>query len=304
VSDVAREVREITSIGEWLKWRQDLVTASSIGALFGIHPHVSLDDLVSEKRGQRRGEGDNASMRAGRILEPAVIAAINEERPELQVVRATTFHILPGHRLGCTPDAWGADDLLVQLKTVSPAVWDQWRATAPLHYVLQTLCEMLVCGRSRGLLAIMVRSPSFPLHLFEVKRHDAAEARILDAVAAFWKRWDAGEHPQPQTAHGLAEMVSDGSHKDLSGSNELPPLLTERMELSLMRRAAEKRLDEIDYIIKNTLGPASTAWLPGWQISFKPQTRKEVVIPAMTFRVLRVRRVRAVDEQETADADP
>jgi len=297
---LAREVREIASIGEWLQWRLPLVTASSIGALFGIHPHVSLDDLVAEKRGQRRGEGDNASMRAGRILEPAVIAAINEERPDWRVVKATTFHILTEHRLGCTPDAFGLDgELLVQLKTVSPAVWEMWRATAPLHYVLQTLTEMMVCGQSRGVLAIMVRSPSFPLHLFDVNRHPAAEARILDAVAEFWRLWDAGEHPQPQTAHGLAEMVSDGSHRDFSGDNEMLSLLAERADLVPVRRDAEKRLDEIDYIIKNRLGPASTAWCPGWSLTFKSQTRKETVLPERTFRVLRVR---AVDDQEATDA--
>jgi hypothetical protein len=300
MSEPAREVREIVSIGEWLQWRLPLVTASSIGALFGVHPHVSLDDMIAEKRGLRRGEGDNASMRAGRILEPAVIAALNEERPELQVVRATTFHLIPELRLGCTPDAWGADDLLVQLKTVSPAVWEQWRATRPLHYVLQTLTEMLVCGRSRGLLAIMVRSPAFPLYLFDVNRHPAAEARILDAVREFWERWDAGEHPQPQTAAGLAEMVSDGSHRDFSDDNELMALLPERAELLTFRRDTEKRLDSIDASIKARMGAASTAWLPGWSLTYRDQTRKETVLPAKTFRVLRVRAVSDDGGEESA----
>jgi putative phage-type endonuclease len=299
VSEPAREVREITSLGEWLQWRQSLVTASTIGALFNIHPHVSLDDLVAEKRGERRGEGDNASMRAGRILEPAVIAAVNEEHPDWHVEKATTFHILPEHRLAATPDAFGADDLLVQCKTVSPTQWEAWRGTAPLHYTLQTLTEMMCTGRSRGVLACMIRSPSFPLHLFHVARHPAAEARILDAVAEFWRLWDEGQHPQPQTAAGLLEMTSDGSHRDFSGDNELMALLPERAELVAQRRAAEKRLDEIDYLVKNRLGPASTGWLPGWQLTFKAQTRKETVLPERTFRVLRVR---AVDEQETTDA--
>jgi predicted phage-related endonuclease len=178
-------------------------------------------------------------------------------------------------------------------------VWDGWRATAPLHYVLQTLTEMMVCGQSRGVLAIMVRSPSFPLHLFDVNRHPAAEARILDAVAQFWERWDAGEHPQPQTAAGLAEMVSDGSHRDFSGDNEIVALLAERAALMPVRRDAEKRIDDIDGAIKERLGPASTAWCPGWSLTFKSQTRKETVLPERTFRVLRVR---AVDDQETPDA--
>ena len=301
MSEPAREVREIVSIGEWLQWRLPLVTASSIGALFGVHPHVSLDDMIAEKRGLRRGEGDNASMRAGRILEPAVIAAINEERPELQVVRATTFHLIPELRLGCTPDAWGADDLLVQLKTVSPAVWEQWRATRPLHYVLQTLTEMLVCGRPRGLLAIMVRSPAFPLYLFDVNRHPAAEARILDAVAEFWKSFDVGAFPIPAaSSSGLAELVSDGSHRDFSGDNEIMSLLAERAELVPVRRDADKRLDEIDGAIKERLGPASTAWCHGWHLTYRTAVRKAFSVPEKTIRTLRIRAVSEDGGEESA----
>lgn len=301
MSEPAREVRLITSLGEWLQWRGGFVTASAIGALFNIHPHLSLADLVAEKRGERRGEGDNASMRAGRILEPAVIAAINEEHPEWQVEKAQTFHILSQHRLAATPDAFGADDLLVQCKTVSPAQWEAWRGTAPLHYTLQTLTELMCTGRSRGVLACMTRSPSFPLHLFDVPRHPAAEARILDAVAEFWRLWDAGEHPQPQTAAGLAEMVSDGSHKDFSGDNEMISLLAERAALWPAYDAADKRLTEIHDAIKARMGAASTAWLPGYQITFKNYTRRAFAVPEKVLRTLRVRAV--ADEQEETNDD-
>jgi predicted phage-related endonuclease len=293
-----REVREITSIGEWLGWRAGLYTASRMGALFGCDEWTSIADVVAEMRGERRGAGDNSAMRAGRILEPAVIAAINEERPELHVVKATTFHILPDLRLGCTPDAFGDDDLLVQCKTVSVEQWQKWRAHPPLQYVLQTLCELIVTGCARGMLAVMVRSPSFPLYLFDVPRHPAAEQRIIDAVAEFWRIWDAGEHPVAQSAEGLAEMTDDGSHADLSGSNELPPLLDERATLKATTSGAEKRLKEIDDAIKAAIGTASTAWLPGWNISWRTQHRRETVIPERDIRVLRVR---AAAEEEGAD---
>jgi predicted phage-related endonuclease len=294
-----REVREITSIGEWLGWRAGLYTASRMGALFGCDEWTSITDVVEEMRGERRGAGDNPAMRAGRILEPAVIAAINEERPELHVVKATTFHILPDLRLGCTPDVFGDDDLLVQCKTVSVEQWQKWRAHPPLKYVLQTLCELLVTGRARGMLAVMVRSPSFPLHLFDVPRHPAAEQRILDAVAEFWRMWDAGEHPDAQSAEGLAEMLDDGTHLDLSDNNYLcSGLMPEREKLKAELSAGEKRVSEIDSIIKAAMGNASSAWIPGYNITFRSQSRKEVVIPAKTFRVLRVR---AAAEEEGAD---
>jgi predicted phage-related endonuclease len=296
--DLKREVRQIASIGEWLQWRLGLYTASRMGALFGCDEWTSIADVVAEMHGERRGAGDNPAMRAGRILEPAVIAAINEERPELHVVKATTFHILPELRLGCTPDAFGGDELLVQCKTVSVEQWAKWRHHCPLPYVLQTLCELIVTDRARGMLAVMVRSPSFPLYLFDVPRHPAAEQRILDAVAEFWRLWDAGLHPVAQSAEGLAEMTDDGSHVDLSGSNELPPLLDERAALKTTTSGAEKRLKEIDETIKAAIGTASTAWLPGWNISWRTQHRRETVIPERDIRVLRVR---AAAEEEGAD---
>ena len=299
--DLTREVREIASQGEWLQWRVGLVTASHTGCLFGCHPHVTLDDLIAEKRGERRGEGDNASMRAGRILEPAVIAALNEERPELHVVKATTFHILPELRLACTPDAFGDDDLLVQCKTVSPAQWDRWHGKAPLHYVLQTLCELLVTGRTRGILACMIRSPSYPLFLFDVARHPAAEQRILDAVAEFWRKWDAGDHPVPHSSDGLSEIVADdGSHKDLVADLDLPPLLDEREQLKLAIGIEEKRCAEIDAVLKARIGKARTAFVPGWTSSYQTTHRAAVTIPEKNIRTLRVRRLRwegATDEQ-------
>ena len=294
-----REVREITSFSGWLNWRREYVTASHAGVLFGVHPYVTLADLVAEKRGDRRGEGDNPSMRAGRILEPAVIAALNEERPDLRVTKASTFHVIPALRLGCTPDAFGEDGaLLVQCKTASREQWDKWHGTMPLHYLLQTLTEMLVTGCERGLLACMLRTPSFPLHLFEVKRHPAAEQRILAAVAEFWRRWDAGEHPEPQSAEGLAEALDNGTSIDLSNDNQIRELLEERAMRHASANAEDARIKEIDTLIKEKIGAAARAYVPGWSISFASHHRKEVTLAAKTIRTLRIRRSREEEEDD------
>jgi predicted phage-related endonuclease len=298
MSEPMREQWTITGIGEWLERRRHHITASRIAALFGLHPFLTLDGLVAELLGQS-GEVPNSGMRDGHILEAGFPYAVKADGKPWDLVKADTYHWLPEHRLGATPDFWIGDDGLLQAKSTSPQQWEKWRGTVPIAYTLQTLCEMLVCGRAWGVLAVMIRAPGHPIHYFDVPRHPAAEARILDAVDEFWKRWDAGEHPQPQTAAGLAEMVSDGSHRDFSGDNEIVSLLAERAELVPVRRDAEKRLDEIDGAIKERLGPASTAWCPGWSLTFKPQTRKESVLPERTFRVLRVR---ATEEQEAPDA--
>jgi predicted phage-related endonuclease len=299
VTEPAREQWTITGIGEWLTRRRNHITASRIGALFGLHPFLTLDGLIAELRGES-GEVPNSSMRDGHILEAGFPYAVKADGKPWDLVKADTYHWLPEHRLGATPDFLIGDDGLLQAKTTSVQQWEKWRGTVPTAYTLQTLTEMLVTGRAWGVLAVMIRTAGHPIHYYDVPRHPAAEARILDAVAEFWKRWDAGEHPQPQTAAGLAEMVSDGSHKDFSGDNEMLSLLAERADLVPVRRDAEKRIDEIDYAIKNRLGPASTAWCPGWSLTFKSQTRRETVLPEKQFRVLRVRAVSEGDGEESA----
>jgi predicted phage-related endonuclease len=294
MSDPVREVREIASTGEWLAWRQRDITASRIGALFDAHPYMTRDDLARILKGTVRGDatdipGDSPAMRRGRILEPAVAAAVTEEHPEWQLAKATTYHRLPDHRLGATPDFWANADGLIQCKTVSPHQWELWHARPPLAYTLQTLCELIVTGRAWGVLAVMVVSPSFPVHYFDVPRHPAAEKRILDAVSAWWHAFDAGEIAAPVSSAELAADLDDGSYRDLSTDNELPALLVERAHLKAAVGSSEKRLKEIDYQVKNRMGPAKTGWLPGWEISFGSYTRRETIIPATTIRTLRIK---------------
>jgi len=291
---IVREVREITGRGEWLDWRRKDITASRIAALFNEHPFLTRDQLAADMRGEK-GEPPNSAMRAGNILEAGFPFAVREDGKPWEIVKATTYHRLPDHRLGCTPDFWLDDDGLMQAKTVSPDKWDEWRGHPPLAYTLQTLTELLVTGRAWGVLAVMIRAGGYPVHYFDVPRHEGAERRILDAVAAWWAAWDAGEVAEPVPSAEIAAEVDDGSHRDLSSDNLLRAILPERAVLKMQMSAAEKRLKEIDYELKNRIGPARTAWVPGWSLSFAAQRRKETIIPAGEYRVLRVK--------ETNDAE-
>jgi len=293
MSEPAREVREIVSTGDWLSWRTKDITASRLPALFSLHPYLTREQLADIMRGTT-GTGtssvpDSPAMRRGRILEPAVAAALAEERPDLPpLVKATTYHRVPEWRLGCTPDYLCGDEGLVQCKTVSPHQWQAWHGKIPTGYVIQTLCEMLVTGRAWGLLACLEVSPSYPLHVVDVPRHEAAERRILDAVREWWRAFDAGEIAGTAPSAELEADLDDGSFVDLSTNNRLCEALPERGRLKTEISAAEKQVAEIDAALKEAMGSASSAWLPGYNISFKSQTRKEVVIPAKTFRVLRI----------------
>jgi len=211
-------------------------------------------------------------------------------------------------RVGCTPDYFATSTLpkepgrgIIQIKTAAPRVWERWQGRAPLPYIIQTLTEAVVCDCAWAWLVIMVMSDSYPVHYFSVARHAEAETRILVAATKWWAAYDAGE--LPGTAAGAAELEAafdDGSHVDLSGNNYLVNMLPERDRLKAEVSKAEKHIADIDAVLKTAMGAAATAWLPGYNISWKTQHRRETVIAARDIRVLRVRAVSEDDGEESA----
>ena len=286
--DIRRESRPIDDIGAWLDQRRGHVTASRVGALFDAHPYLSREQLAAEMGG-RSTKGDTPSMRRGRVLEAAVIEALRETHPEWRIARARDYYWIEDYRLGATPDAYLDDDGLIECKTVRPEVWDKWHGRPPLGYLLQLLTGLICTGRTRGVLACMVLSSDYPVHEFDVPRHAEAERRIIEATQAWWEQHDAGLIAPPQSADEIEAMLDDGTYLDWSDNQEMRELLDERRGLKAEMSALAARLNELDYRIKNTIGPASTAWLPGYSISFRRHHRAEYTVPERDIRALKIR---------------
>jgi len=127
------------------------------------------------------------------------------------------------------------------------------------------------------------------VHEFEVPRHPEAEQRIVEATLAWWAQYDAGLVAPPQSADELEAMLDDGSYRDLSGRDDIREMLEERRDIKSRMSAEATRLGEIEYTLKNTLGPASSAWLPGWQIEFRRRHRKAYTVAEAEIRTLRIK---------------
>ena len=283
-----RDSRPIDTVGAWLDQRRGHVTASRVGALFDAHPYLSREQLAAELAG-RSTKGDTPALRRGRVLEAAVIEALREDHPDWRIVRARDYHWIEEYRLGATPDAYLDEDGLIECKTVRPEVWDKWHGRPPLGYVLQLLTGLVCTGRTRGVLACMVLSSDYPVHEFDVPRHAEAERRIVEATQAWWKQYDEGLVAPPQSADELEAMLDDGSYRDLSDRDDIREMLEERRDLKSRMSAEATRLGEIEYTLKNTLGPASSAWLDGWSLTFRRHHRAEYTVAAKDIRVLRIK---------------
>lgn len=290
------DIIPITDRATWLQLRRRDVTASDVAALFDAHPYRTRLQVWADKMGVGHDRGDNSAMRRGRILEPAVAAAIAEERPAWRIEKAAEYLRDPEARIGATPDYYAADHgrrLILECKTADPEVFQRdWASGPPLAWVLQALTQAMLADAAGAVVACMVMTRQLPVHIYEVPRHPAAEARIRAAVAELWHAVETETQPTAQAGDAavLAAMFprDNGSVLDLAGDNLLPELLAERAALKAEIGPREDRLTAIDAEIKAKLGEAAEGRLPGWRLTFKTQRREERLVPASEFRVLRV----------------
>ena len=292
------ERREITDRQEWLAWRRHDITASDIGALFGLSPYKSKLQLWAEKTGQAVEPHETPAMRRGRWLEPAVLEALAERMPNATIDRGTFYLRDPIRRLGGTPDAM-ADWRVVECKVISRPVFDGWNGELPLAYRLQALVNAMLLDAQGAIVAVMaIDTYDATLELFHVERHADAEAKIIAAVDQFWMDVEAGKMPPADYALDGELIAKLYKPKDaiepidLTGDNRLTELLIEREALNATMKAAEERNGAIKTEITEKLGGAPAAICADWRITHKLQHRKETILPATDFTVLRITRKR------------
>ncbi len=310
VTELTREVHEIASRADLLgEPRRSDVTASAAAALFGEHPFLSREQYAARLRGTSdagtSSVPDSPAMRRGRVMEAGVAVAVAEERPHWTLEKAHTYHRIAEMRIGASPDFWitSTDPAepgrgILEVKTASQQQWEKWHGQLPLAYHLQVQVQLLCTGCEWGWIALMVTSPSLPVFYWPAKPHAGALERIKRAAAQFHTEIETGHHlGAAASAEGLAQIFDDGSTIDLSGDNQVRELLEERAMRHESANAEDKRIKEIDDIVKAKIGAAARAFVPGWSISYATHHRKQVVLAAKDVRTLRIRRSREEEEE-------
>lgn len=296
------ETRPIVDRQEWLAWRREDLTASDIGAVVGVDPYRTPFAVYADKV-SGLGTIETNIMRRGRWLEAATMEALKEELPGYRFMRPNVYLRDPELRLGATPDvvAEDVDDpttlINIQLKAVSrPRFEEEWAdERVPLRYELQTLTEGMLMGANLNLIAaLVIDTYSADLVIRDVPRHAAAEERIRQVARHFWDNIANERRPAPDYArdgdtialfHGHPEA---GKTIDLSQDNRMPELLSARAMLKAEQKGIEAHVDAIDAELKDKLGDAEIALLPGWKVTWKEESRKAYTVPAGTRRPLRV----------------
>ena len=284
---------DITGREDWLAMRRRNVNASDIAALFHAHPFKTALELWGEHTGRLVDEDeDSVAMRRGRILEPAVAAALREAHPEWVIKSPGEYLEIPELRLGCTPDfyCWETiadwDDnkgrFAIQAKTVLEDVYLQdWAAAPPAHYLIQVQTEMLVLGIDRILLAPMVLdNREFPVHEWFFKADEEFQAAIIAQLAKFWRHVDEKREPQikpGQDGATLARMFPDSQAEPvlaLHGDGDFVQICAEHVAINKQIKELEERKSALASQVMNRLRNHAKAEAQDYNVSW-------TTIPAM-----------------------
>jgi predicted phage-related endonuclease len=248
------------------------------------------DDLSSVERVQ-----------AGVHLEPA-LAAWAKERwnwSALRKVRRYTTHP--------TVKGWGAslDYELnepgrppVEFKNVDFLVFrDQWVAEdneivmPPLPYVLQLQHQIGAVEAEHGWVVACVAGNR--LLRGRIERHEGTQARIAQAIEAFWLGVANNIEPtwvaDYDTVADAYRFGTPGTTIDLTADAELPGLCARYSEAKSRLEVAETEVDSLKAQIGSRLKDAPKASAAGYAISWPVIERKEKVVPeriqkALTYR--------------------
>jgi len=291
---------------QWHANRSRNVGASEVAALFGVSPYTSRFTLWHQKAGNIAAPPfESERMEWGNELEP-VIAKVLAKRQGWNirnVKRYMTHSTIKGMGASLDYEIFGQPDGpgCFEIKNLDYAsfkrgwiVNEDGSVEAPMHIELQLQHQMAVSGYQWGAFGYLVNGNEGKVVIRN--RHEPTIQRIEEEVSRFWASIEKNEVPDVQDSGDLAalsqlfsgsSMVTVEDEKFIDLVSEYQLLQADAKTLESKKEAAKARL--IDFIDKQG---AEVATGYGYTVSYKQQSRKETVMKASSFRVLRVSEVK------------
>lgn len=291
--------------GELHPLRKQYLTGTRIPAVAGFSPWMTPGHAYAEMRGVEFPDNDSVPKRRGRYLESVVMKMFAEARPDIEIWPANEFICDPVKRIAASLDCKGRDKdgkrLVIEIKTTTMRQYDKlWGDAPPINYALQIATAMMLDDADYGLIVALIFDEfHFELRVFDVPRIPAAEKRIDDIAAAFWRDFDQGIPPKIDYERDGALIATlypqevEGKVIDLRHDNRMPELLELDDRLAAEAKEIDTARKAVANEIKMKVGDAESALVNGWRVTLKSTTRKAHEVKESTFRVLRTKREEA-----------
>lgn len=278
---------------EQMERRRVAVGASEVGLLFGLPSFGkrTVSDLWFEKKYGTAPSKGNPSTAMGNRLEPIVLEAAEERLGQPIVDRQLWVH------RGCnaaTLDGRIEGGPLVEAKTsgILYPTRDEWgddgTDEVPEAYLLQVQAQLLVTGAELAYLAALIGGRGFAM--FKIPPHAGLKYAISVKSEAFIRSLASDTPPPEPPQLDTLKRLHRQPQKVLPGSPELDDLYEQLEAAKAANKATEESRDLLQRQVLAMLGDAEAAECRGGTLTYFEQSRKESVVAASTFRVLRFKK--------------
>lgn len=234
---------------------RDLLSASQGAAALNADKYTSLFALYQRKVGALPWPEPSIAMRRGHALE-ALVAQLYEEATGRKTHDPGDYTIWQHQKhpwLFCTPDRFTKYARLVELKTASPYLMDEWQDGVPERYWIQAQIQLQCVGVTKADVACLV-GDTFVLH--EVERDQKWFEDALPKLAEFRRRC-MDQDPPPLEPRRDADIFRD-LHPDDNGETVQAPELEshfhELIHLKKLKKDADADVLACEAQVKAAMG--------------------------------------------------
>ncbi len=264
----------------WLEWRKKGIGGSDAATVAGLNTWRSPINVYLDKTTDQPPQEDNERMRVGRDLEDYVAKRFEEatgarvrrenyllQHPEHEFMLANLDRVLIG------------ENAFLECKTTGSYSKSEWEEGIPLHYELQCLHYMAVCGFDYGYIACLIGNEKFIYH--KIERDEETINNLIAIEKDFWERYILGDEvPEPDGSNAYTEVIKKKYHTSIVESIELNDSFSEKFnrrdELEKYIKVMEQEKKQIDQEIQLEMKECEVAVLGDRKVTWKTQSRDTV----------------------------
>jgi putative phage-type endonuclease len=266
----------------WLEARRQVVTATDVAAISGVHPYKTPRLVYMEKKGLLAETEPNEFMQLGTELEPYIGAKFARETG-LEIVKGDfTVHAKHSH-FGCTPDYLTADgEAVVECKwagiNAAQNFGEPGTDAVPDQYVCQVMWQMICTGRKMGYLAALLGTGRF--HIYEIPYDSKLASALIYQANQFWADYILNDNPPPISGQDAdAELLKTqypiSNSVLVTSTTEIDMIATELKLVKEQSDLLEIKKTQLENQLKEFMGEADALTTQEGKFTWKSQDRKK-----------------------------
>lgn len=275
----------------WLELRKQVLTSTDVAALFGCSPYKTVFELWHEKHSEDIIEIEETQrMKWGKRLESSIARGVSDDL-DLNAVPMPGFIVHEDLKIGSSFDWFFGTDGILEVKNVDGFQFKQgWEMNdlndleAPPHIELQIQHQLLVSGRTDGIIAALIGGNEVKI----LKRK--ADKNIHDAILTKVKWfWDFKDAPEPDFSRDAEFLISLNQKveagKILTIEDEgITSLVIQYKHHAEKEKEAKQSKDALKAQLLVTIGDVEKVKGPNFSISCGMINKEEYTVKPSSYR--------------------